>query len=125
MYYYPEQPPYLLLFIGLFMSVTSGAALSGTLKLIVQKWQANLTENSPSSSAFKQILSVPFLGITAGVCLFLSSGLEIFGFPSVLALGIGLPLSLLTCLLVWLQLSSMLVFVKQQGMQSLDLDSLR
>ncbi|AUT03108.1 hypothetical protein CLI64_23355 [Nostoc sp. CENA543] len=124
MYYYSLQPPYFLLFFGLFMSVTSGLALSGTLKAIVQKWQINSTENSPNNSAFKQILSVPFLGITVGVCLFLSSGLEIFGFPQLLALGIGLPMSLLTCLLVWLQLGSMLVFAKEQGMQSLDLDSL-
>jgi hypothetical protein len=123
MYYYPLQPPYVILFVGLFMSVTSGVALSGTLKLIVQEWKINSTENSPSNSGLKQLLSVPFLGITVGVCLFLSSGLEIFGFPSLLALGVGLPLSLLTCLLVWFQLGSMLVFAKQQGMQSFDLDS--
>jgi hypothetical protein len=124
MYYYPLQPPYFILFVGLFMSVTSGVALSGTLKLIVQEWKINSTENAPSTSGFKKLLSVPFIGITVGVCLFLSSGLEIFGFPSVLALGVGLPLSLLTCFLVWFQLGSMLVFAKQQGMQSLDLDSL-
>jgi hypothetical protein len=123
MYYYPLQPPYFILFVGLFMSVTSGVALSGTLKLIVQEWKINSTENSPSNSGLKQLLSVPFLGITVGVCLFLSSGLEIFGFPSLLALGVGLPVSLLTCLLVWFQLGSMLVFAKQQGMQSFDLDS--
>ncbi|UKO99772.1 hypothetical protein [Nostoc sp. UHCC 0870] len=123
MYYYPLQPPYFILFVGLFMSVTSGVALSGTLKLIVQEWKINSTENSPSNSGLKQLLSVPFFGITVGVCLFLSSGLEIFGFPSLLALGVGLPLSLLTCLLVWFQLGSMLVFAKQQGMQSFDLDS--
>ncbi|MBD2362992.1 hypothetical protein [Anabaena sp. UHCC 0399] len=124
MYYYPLQPPYFILFVGLFMSVTSGVALSGTLKLIVQEWKINSTENSPSTSGFKQLLSVPFIGITVGVCLFLSSGLEIFGFPSLLALGVGLPLSILTCLLIWFQLGSMLVFAKQKGMQSLDLDSL-
>ncbi|WP_414578700.1 hypothetical protein [Anabaena sp. CCY 9402-a] len=123
MYYYPLQPPYFILFVGLFMSVTSGVALSGTLRLIVQEWKINSTENSPSTSGFKQLLSVPFVGITVGACLFLSSGLEIFGFPSLLALGVGLPLSILTCLLVWFQLGSMLVFVKQKGMQSLDLDS--
>ncbi|AFY48083.1 hypothetical protein Nos7524_2238 [Nostoc sp. PCC 7524] len=123
MYYYPLQPPYFLLFVGLFIAITSGAALSGTLKSIVQKWQKNSTENSLSNSSFKQRLSVPFLGITGGICLFMASGLEIFGFPSLLALGVGLPLSILTCLLVWLQLDSMLTFAERQGMQSLDLDS--
>ncbi|MBE9197621.1 MULTISPECIES: hypothetical protein [unclassified Nodularia (in: cyanobacteria)] len=122
MYYFPEQPPYFLLIIGFFIALTSGLALSGTLKVIVQQWTKNSAEISQSPSSLKQLF-VPFLGITGGVCLFLSSGLEIFGFPSSLALGVGLPVSLLTCLLVWLQLGSLLTFAKREGMQALDLDS--
>ncbi|WP_414545020.1 hypothetical protein [Nostoc sp. CCY0012] len=122
MYYFPAEPPYLLILIGFLMALTSGFALSGTLKVMVQQWSTDSAENSPPPSLLRQLF-VPFLGITAGVCLFLSSGLEIFGFPSVLALGVGLPLSLLTCLLVWLQLGSMLSFAQRQGMRSLDLDS--
>lgn len=122
MYYYPEQPPYFILLIGFLIALTSGLALSGTLKVIVQQWPEDSTEDTKSPSSLKQLF-VPFLGITAGVSLFLSSGLEIFGFPSILALGVGLPLSLLTCLLVWLQLGSLLTFAKRQGMQALDLDS--
>ncbi|WP_445634174.1 Permease [Nostoc sp. DSM 114161] len=121
MYYFPLQPPYFLLLVGFLTALTSGIALSGTLKVIVQKWPSR-TENTKPSSSLKQLF-VPFLGITAGVCLFMSSGLEIFGFPSLLALGVGLPISLLTCLLVWLQLGSMLTFVQTKGMQSLDLDT--
>jgi hypothetical protein len=122
MYYYPTQPPYLLLLVGFLTALTSGLALSGTLKIIVHKWSRERTENTQLRSVLKQLF-VPFIGITVGVCLFLSSGLEIFGFPSPLALGIGLPISLLTCLLVWLQLGSLLDFAKNKGMQSLDLDS--
>jgi hypothetical protein len=122
MYYYPEQPPYFLLVIGFFIALTSGLALSGTLKVIVQQWTKDSGEDTKSPSSLKQLF-VPFLGITGGVSLFLSSGLEIFGFPSLLALGVGLPVSLLTCLLVWLQLGSLLTFAKRQGMQALDLDS--
>ncbi|MDB9303357.1 hypothetical protein [Nodularia spumigena] len=122
MYYYPEQPPYFLLTIGFFIALTSGLALSGTLKVIVQQWPKDSAEDTKSPSSLKQLF-VPFLGITGGVSLFLSSGLEIFGFPSLLALGVGLPVSLLTCLLVWLQLGSLLTFAKRQGMQALDLDS--
>ncbi|MBU7585533.1 MAG: hypothetical protein KAF91_22040 [Nostoc sp. TH1S01] len=123
MYYFPEQPPYLLLAIGLLIAVTSGFGLSGTLKTIVQKWRKDSTEKAEANFYSKQLL-VPFLGITFGISLFLYSGLAIFGFPPILALGVGLPLSLLTCLLVWLQLSSMLSFAKNKGMQALDLDSL-
>ncbi|MBN3963561.1 hypothetical protein [Nostoc sp. NMS8] len=122
MYYFPEQPPYFLLLVGFLTALTSGLALSGTLKLIVQKWPSQRKENTKPRSSLKQLL-VPFIGITGGTCLFLSSGLEIFGFPSSLALGVGLPISLFTCLLVWLQLGSMMTFIEREGMQSLDLDS--
>jgi len=123
MYYFPLQPPYFLLLVGFLAALTSGLALSGTLKVIVQKWPSERTENTKPRSSLKQLL-VPFIGITGGTCLFLSSGLEIFGFPSSLALGVGLPISLFTCLLVWLQLGSMMTFIEREGMQSLDLDSL-
>ncbi|MEH2373213.1 hypothetical protein [Nostoc sp.] len=122
MYYFPLQPPYFLLLVGFLAALTSGLALSGTLKVIVQKWPSERTENTKPRSSLKQLL-VPFIGITGGTCLFLSSGLEIFGFPSSLALGVGLPISLFTCLLVWLQLGSMMTFIEREGMQSLDLDS--
>ncbi|MDZ8051017.1 MAG: hypothetical protein RMX68_022840 [Aulosira sp. ZfuVER01] len=123
MYYYPLHPPYFLLLVGLLTALTSGVALSGTLKVIVQKWPSDRAENVKPRSPLKQLV-VPFLGITGGICLFLYSGFEIFGFPTLLALGVGLPVGLLTCLLLWVQLGSMLEFVERQGMQSLDLDSL-
>ncbi|MBE8966228.1 hypothetical protein IQ277_08225 [Nostocales cyanobacterium LEGE 12452] len=122
MYYFPEQPPYFLLIVGFLIALTSGLALSGTLKVIVQNWPSERAENTQPRSSLKQLL-VPFIGITGGTCLFMSSGLEIFGFPSSLALGVGLPISLFTCLLVWLQLGSMMTFIEREGMQSLDLDS--
>ncbi|MBC1220377.1 hypothetical protein GNF10_16060 [Nostoc sp. UCD121] len=122
MYYFPLQPPYFLLLVGFLTALTSGLALSGTLKVIVQNWPSEKAENTEPRSSLKQLL-VPFIGITGGTCIFLSSGLEIFGFPSMLALGVGLPISLFTCLLVWLQLGSMMTFIEREGMQSLDLDS--
>lgn len=122
MYYYPLQPPYVLLLVGFLTALTSGLALSGTLQVIIQQWPSVNKEPIKSSSSLKQLL-VPFIGITVGICLFMYSGLEIFGFPSPLALGVGLPLSLLTCLFIWLQLGSLLEFVSSRGMQSLDLDS--
>jgi hypothetical protein len=123
MYYYSLQPPYFLLILGLLAALTSGLAFAGTLKLIVQKWQSDGAENSGSRLSVKQLF-IPFLGITTGVGLFLCSGLEIFGFPPLLAYVIGIPVTFLTCLLVWLQLGSMLAFMERRGMQALDLDSL-
>ncbi|MFB2770847.1 hypothetical protein ACE1AT_16370 [Pelatocladus sp. BLCC-F211] len=124
MYYYPSHPPYLLLIFGLFAALTSGLALAGTLKLIVNKWRSDGAEKSNSQLSIKQ-LSVPFLGITGGVVLFMCSGFEIFGFPPLLAYAVGVPVTILTALLVWLQLGSMMSFVQRQGMQSLDLDTLK
>jgi hypothetical protein len=123
-YYYPTYPPYFVLAFGLFAAVTSGAALTGTLKAVVAKWQQDGAENSGTTLSKKALL-FPFLGVTIGLVSFLVSGLQIFGFPPILAFGVGLPLSLLTCLLMWVQLGSMMTFVETRGMGSLDLDSMR
>ncbi|MBO3460905.1 hypothetical protein G7B40_003250 [Aetokthonos hydrillicola Thurmond2011] len=122
MYYYPLQPPYILLAIGIFAALTSGVAFAGTLKLIVEKWQKDGAEKNSSSRLSSTQLLIPFLGITLGIGLFLCSGFEIFGFPPLLAYAVGLPVALLTSLLVWFQLKSMLVFVERKGMRSLNLD---
>ncbi len=123
MYYYPLHPPYFLLAVGLFIALTSGAALSGTLNLIMQKLQLNSVEKLGSGFWIKKLF-VPFIGIAGGVCLFLTSGFQIFGFPPFLAYIIGVTVSLLTSVLVWLQLGSMLAFIERQGTTSLDLDSM-
>ncbi|NJR17560.1 MAG: hypothetical protein HC785_18810 [Calothrix sp. CSU_2_0] len=123
MYYFPQEPPYIILAIGLFAAITSGAALAGTLRDVVAKWQREGAENSGTSLTKKPLL-FPFLGVTIGLVSFLVSGLEIFGFPPFLAFAIGLPISLLTCLLMWFQLGSMMTFVESRGMSSLDLDSM-
>lgn len=123
MYYFPLQPPYFLLVFGLFAAVTSGAALSGTLQSQVEIWQNAGAEKSEVQLTKKPLI-FPFLGITIGVGLFLVSGLEIFGFPPLIALGVGLPLGFLTCLLIWLQLGSMMQFMQSRGVTSLDLDSM-
>ncbi len=124
MYYFPTSPPYFVLAFGLFAAVTSGTALTGTLKTVVSKWQSDGAENSGTTLS-KTALLFPFLGVTIGLVSFLVAGLEIFGFPPMLALGIGLPISLLTCLLMWVQLGSMMTFVSSRGISSLDLDSMQ
>lgn len=122
--YYQLQPPYFLLVVGLFVALTSGAALSGTLKLIVQKWQKDGAENSDTRISTTQLV-LPFLGITGGISFFLGSGFQIFGFPPNISYGAGTVISLLTCWLVWAQLGSMLAYVEREGIKSLDLDFFR
>lgn len=121
MYSFPE-PPYFLLFAGLFASLTSGLAFESVLKQSVQMWSKNRSTRILANLQGWQLF-LPFLGIAIGSCIFLSSGMEIFGFPGQLAYLISLPLTAGTAGLVWSQLGKILVQLEQGGSQALDLDS--
>lgn len=120
-YYYPE-PPYFLLIAGLFISITSGLAFESTLKQAVQEWAANRSTRTLANLQ-GSALRLPFFGICTGICLFLASGVQIFGFPTTIAYAVALPLTLLTGLLVWSQLGKILVQLERGGSKALDLDS--
>ena len=75
--YYLSEPPYFLSAIGFLIALASGAAFSGTLKQIVQQWSSDHATNQQIKMQ-KKVMLLPFLGITLGVVIFLSSGLEIF-----------------------------------------------
>lgn len=119
--YYFYQPPYFLFVAGLLVALTSGAAFAGTLKQIVQKWSSDRAGNTMAKFATRQ-LAIPFLGMSAGIGMFLSSGLEIFGFPNWLAYVVAVPITLLIGLLVWLQLGSMLALVEKEGFEAINID---
>lgn len=124
MYYFPTDPPYFLLVAGILMALTSGAAFAATLKLIVQKWSSDRAAKVSATLPTQKLL-VPYLGISGGVCFFLSAGLEIFGFPAWLAYSVALPLTLLIGLLVWFQLRSMFALVEREGFAAIDIDSIQ
>lgn len=119
-YYF--TPPYFLVFAGLFISLTSGSAFAATLKQIVAKWSRDRAAAAVAKLPTGQLV-IPYLGINAGILMFLAAGLEVFGFPGWLAYAAAVPLTLFIAILVWYQLGSMLSFVEQKGFQSLDLDS--
>lgn len=120
---YFSEPPYFLLIAGLFVSLTSGSAFAATLKQIVQKWSSDRTIAQSIAKLPTGRLIVPFVGISIGVCLFLCSGLEVFGFPNWLAYAVGVPTTLLIGLLVWFQLGSMLRLVEREGFGAIDIDN--
>ena len=121
MYFYP-QPPYFLLIAGFFAGVTSGLAFKASLEQLVKAWSRDRSINL-TQRAKGQELSIPFIGIGCGICAFLASGLQIFGFPASIAFVFSLPLTIATCALVWWQLGKLLEMLVSGGSKALDLDS--
>lgn len=119
--YYPS-PPYLLILAGFLASIASGVAFEATLKQSVLDWSRNRSTRTLATLKGPQLF-VPFLGICGGVCLFLASGIQVFGFPGAIAYVISVPLTILSGLLIWSQLGKILIQLEQGGSKALDLDS--
>jgi hypothetical protein len=122
LYYFPIDPPYFLLVVGLFIGISCGAAFDATLKLNVKAWSAD-RQNVRLENSGKLPLQLPFIGIASGVGMFLTSGLAIFGFPDWLAAALAIPLTLLTTLFLWIQLRGVFKELDRGGSAALDLDS--
>ncbi|AFZ12323.1 MAG: hypothetical protein WBB28_25630 [Crinalium sp.] len=120
MYYLPE-PPYFLIVVGLFAGMTSGIAFEATLKQKVGEWSKNRSTRTLAEMKGSQ-LQLPFLGMVGGVAIFLSAGLEVFGFPSWLSYVISIPLTIFIGLLIWWQLRNVLGQLERGGSKALDLD---
>ena len=103
MYYFPIDPPYFLLVAGFLIGITCGTAFDATLKQNVAFWSKNRSKVSLSSME-NVTLRLPFAGINAGIAIFLTSGLAIFGFPNWLALSVAMPLTIIVAALLWIQL---------------------
>jgi hypothetical protein len=121
MYSFPE-PPYFLLIVGLLASFACGTAFDAVLKQSVKSWSKSRSTRDLAKLRGLQLL-LPFLGIAGGVCVFLSSGMEIFGIPANLAYAIALPLTILIAWLIWFQLGKILIQLQEGGSKALDLDS--
>lgn len=117
-----SDPPYLLLVVGLLASLASGKAFEVTLRQLVQEWSKTHSTRILSNIQGTQLL-IPFLGISGGICIFLASGLVIFGLPTQLSYILSTVLTIGTSLLIWFQLGKLLVMLEQGGSQALDLDS--
>nr|WP_305082384.1 hypothetical protein [Oculatella sp. LEGE 06141] len=119
---YFSEPPYFLLVAGLFAGLACGLAFEATLKQSVLDWSRNRSTRTLANMRGMQLL-VPFLGICGGICVFLASGLEVFGFPNELSYIVAVSLTLFTGILIWSQLGKILVQLERGGSKALDLDS--
>lgn len=93
------ESPYFLLLVGLLISLTSGVAFAATLKQRMQDWSKNLPPQTLSEKERLQFL-IPFFSTAAGFCIFLASGLEIFGLPTLLSYAVSVLLTVLISSLV-------------------------
>ncbi|NER78426.1 MAG: hypothetical protein F6K42_02395 [Leptolyngbya sp. SIO1D8] len=117
---YP-QPPYVLLIAGFLAAIAAGSAFGATLQQLTQDWAKNRTNQSLEAiRGFS--LQLPYLGICVGICVFLSSGIQLFGFPASFAYGLGAVLTILMALLVWRQLGVILSQIQKGGSKALELD---
>lgn len=132
MYGYPT-PHYALLCFGLFIGITSGLAFQETLKQKVREWYKVRKLNADADAAVQQgdlvnilqsaTMRLPYFGIMIGVCVFLASGVEIFGFGTFGAYAFSAAMTLLTSMLIWYQLTKILTLLQEGGSESLDLES--
>ena len=118
---YP-QPPFVLLIAGFLAAIAAGSAFGATLQQSTQAWAKNRKTQSLESIRGLS-LQLPYLGICIGVCVFLASGIQCFGFPANIAYGLGAVLTALMALLVWRQLGVILSQLQSGGSKALDLDA--
>ncbi len=121
-YYYLPPPPYVLLAAGLFVGITCGLSFQAGLKQLAKLWSTDRQGSMVSYLNTPQLL-LPFWGIHIGICIFLASGLQIFGFPASFSCAIALFLTIGSAGLVWYQLERILIQIEEGGSQALDLDS--
>ncbi len=119
--YFWYSPPYFFMIAGLFVAVTSGAAFGAVLKESVNDWYAKRSTRTLAKLQGVD-LQFPFFGVCMGTCIFLASGLSIFGIPSWLAYIASAPLTFLSAALVWRQLSSNLALLESGQERAFDLD---
>lgn len=121
-YYFPSDPPYLLFILSLFAGLACGRAFEVTLRNLVKAWSTNKSSRTIlelKSSSIK----VPYLGMTLSIAVFMSTGLEVFGFPAIFGYIVAIPITFGIALLIWRQLGKMLIELERGGSAALDLDS--
>ena len=120
-YFYMLQPPLVLLGLGFFISLTSGAAFQDTLKLKAREIVAN--EDSIRDQLSVIALQLPLFGIGMGMSIFLASGLQIFFIPAWFGYSLSLPLTIATIGLLWKQLERVMGILREGGSAALEEDS--
>ena len=117
------QPPFVLMVAGFLSAIAAGTAFGATLQQATRLWAERRGEGESLSSIRGLSLQLPYFAICAGICVFLASGIQFFGFPAHVAYAMGVLLTAAMALLVWRQLGVILQQLEQGGSKALDLDA--
>ena len=121
-YYFPSDPPYFLFAISLVAGLACGRSFEVTLRNLVNMWAA-----SKSTRVMLELKSasikVPYLGMSISIAIFMATGLEIFGLPTLFGYIVAVPFTVGIAFQIWRQLGQMLIELERGGSAALDLDS--
>jgi hypothetical protein len=120
-YYFSANPPYFLACAALLAGLLCGKTFEVNLRQLVQEWDTNRSTRTLLNLRGTPI-KLPYLGIVLSIAVFLAAGLEIFGFPPVIAYPLSIIVTLLISLLVWRQLGLLLIELERGGSAAMDLD---
>jgi hypothetical protein len=112
-------PPYILMLAGFIGALLCGKAFEVVLTDQVKAWSKDRT-GSILESMQSLSLILPYTGIAVFILLFLGTGLMLFGFTIGLSFLIALPLTLLTAVLIWGQLTKLLLQLEAGGSKALE-----
>lgn len=99
----PATPPYVLIIIGLLISLSSGLAFVASLRTELKLWFRNLMSKKLPRWGSLQLV-IPFSGVAAGLCIFLAAILMTMGLPTLVSCITGLLLTILITYLFWLEI---------------------
>jgi hypothetical protein len=120
-YYFSSNPPYFLFAAALLSGLLCGKTFEVNLRELVQEWATNRSTRTLLNLRGTPI-KLPYLGIVLSIAVFLAAGLEIFGFPPIIAYPLSIVVTLLISFLVWRQLGLLLVELERGGSAAMDLD---
>jgi formate hydrogenlyase subunit 3/multisubunit Na+/H+ antiporter MnhD subunit len=118
--YFYYNPPYFFLVAGLLIGVTCGAAFGAVLKQSVSDWQQKRSTRSLATLRGVD-LQLPFFGICMGICIFLASGLGIFGFMPGPSYAFSAVTTFLCAGLIWRQLKGNLALLESGEARAFDI----
>lgn len=115
-----QPPPYLLAGVGLAIGVLCGLTFS---RLVQDRLEAWKQDRLPLLPLGRLETILPWIGLMAGVTLFIGGSLQVFGFGAGTALLVAFLLSVATAGALWVQLERLMEQVQAGNFKAVDFDN--